>query len=74
MNRFSKDIGTVDQEIASIALGKIHFVGSVICILILIAIITLAFIVAGIFISLIYWIIGKLYINSSRDLKRIESV
>jgi len=74
MNRLSKDIETVDQEIASIALGTIHFVGSVICILILITIITPAFIVAGIFISLIYFIIGKLYINSLRDLKRIESV
>jgi len=74
MNRFSKDIETVDQELASMALGTIHFVGSVICILILIAIITPAFIIASVFISLIYFIIGKLYINSSRDLKRIESI
>jgi ABC-type multidrug transport system fused ATPase/permease subunit len=44
------------------------------CILIPITIITPAFIIAGIFISLIYFIIGKLYVNSSRDLKRIESV
>jgi ABC-type multidrug transport system fused ATPase/permease subunit len=74
MNRFSKDIETVDQEIASMLFGTIHFVGSVICILVLIAIITPAFIFAGVFISLIYFVIGKLYINSSRDLKRIESV
>ena len=28
----------------------------------------------GVFVALIYFVIGKLYINSSRDLKRIESL
>lgn len=74
MNRFSKDIELVDQELASMALGTIHFVGQIISIIILIAIITPAFLIAGMVISAMYFIIGKLYINSSRDLKRLESL
>ena len=74
MNRFSKDIEAVDQEIAGVAIGVIHCMASIITIVILISIITPGFLIAGIFITGIYFAIGKFYIRSSRDLKRLESV
>ncbi|EME43173.1 hypothetical protein DOTSEDRAFT_72527 [Dothistroma septosporum NZE10] len=74
MNRFSKDIEAVDQEIAPVAVGVVHCLFSILTIVILISVITPAFLIAGVFISILYFIIGKVYISSSRDLKRLESV
>jgi len=74
MNRFSKDIELVDQEIAPVAEGAIHCMAAILTIIILISVITPKFLIAGVFITIIYFMIGSLYINSSRDLKRLESV
>ncbi|RAR14357.1 atp-dependent bile acid permease [Stemphylium lycopersici] len=74
MNRFSKDIESVDQEVAPVAIGVVHCFASIITIVILISVITPAFLIAAFFISILYFLIGRFYINSSRDLKRLESV
>lgn len=74
MNRFSKDVEAVDQEVAPVAIGTLHCFASVLVIVILISVITPGFLVAGIFITLVYTAIGAVYLNSSRDLKRLESV
>ena len=74
MNRFSKDIENIDQEIAPTAVGVIHCLVSIVTIVILISVITPGFLIAGTFISVLYFLIGHFYINSSRDLRRIESV
>ena len=74
MNRFSKDIQDIDQAVAPIAIGMIHSLASIITIVILISVITPGFLIAGVFISAIYFATGYFYIHSSRDLKRIEAV
>jgi ABC-type multidrug transport system fused ATPase/permease subunit len=74
MNRFSKDIESVDQEVAPVAIGVVHCFASIVTIVIIISIITPAFLIAAAFISVLYFLIGRFYINSSRDLKRLESV
>lgn len=74
MNRFSKDIELVDQEIAPVAVGVVHCMASIITIIVLISVITPRFLIAGVFISILYFLIGSFYINSSRDLKRLESI
>lgn len=74
MNRFSKDIESVDQEIAPVAVGVVHCLASILTIIVLISVITPGFLIPGIFISILYFLIGKFYINSSRDLKRLESI
>lgn len=74
MNRFSKDIEAVDQEISPVAVGVVHCLFSILTIVILISVITPAFLIAGVFISILYFIIGRVYISASRDLKRLESV
>ncbi|KAK0631184.1 ATP-dependent bile acid permease [Lasiodiplodia hormozganensis] len=74
MNRFSKDIESIDQEIAPVAIGVVHCFASILTVVALISIIIPAFLIAGIFISLLFFFIGMFYINASRDLKRLESV
>ena len=74
MNRFSKDIEAVDQDVSPVAVGVLGCLASLISIVVLICVITPGFLIAGFFISLIYWAIGAFYIRSSRDLKRLESV
>lgn len=74
MNRFSKDIQSVDQEVSPVAVGLFHSGASVITIVLLISIITPGFLIPGFFIACIYFATGMFYIRSSRDLKRIEAV
>lgn len=74
MNRFSKDIESIDQEIAPVAIGVVHCFASILTVVALISIIIPAFLIAGVFISLLFFFIGMFYINASRDLKRLESV
>ncbi|KXG49698.1 ABC transporter, integral membrane type 1 [Penicillium griseofulvum] len=74
MNRFSKDVEAIDQEVAPVAIGMLHSLASVIMIVILISWITPGFLIAGVFITMVYTALGAVYLNSSRDLKRLESV
>ena len=74
MNRFSKDIEAIDQDVAPVAVGLLGCLFSMISIVILISVITPGFLIAGFFITIIYFAIGQFYLRSSRDLKRLESV
>lgn len=74
MNRFSKDVEAIDQDVAPVAVGALGCLFSMISIVILISVITPGFLIAGFFITLIYFAIGQFYLRSSRDLKRLESV
>ncbi|KAL5612887.1 hypothetical protein BROUX41_004035 [Berkeleyomyces rouxiae] len=74
MNRFSKDLEAIDQEIAPIALSVAGCALGIIITIVLIASITPLFLVAAFFITLLFLAVGVLYINASRDLKRLESV
>lgn len=74
MNRFSKDLEAVDQEIAPIAISVLSCALGIIITIIVISVITPLFLIAGVFITLAFWFIGALYLNTSRDLKRLESV
>ncbi|KAL1887351.1 Transporter of the ATP-binding cassette (ABC) [Ceratocystis pirilliformis] len=74
MNRFSKDLEAVDQEIAPIALSVAGCALGIIITIVLIATITPLFLVAAFFITLLFLGVGILYISASRDLKRLESV
>ncbi|EAQ86320.1 hypothetical protein CHGG_07573 [Chaetomium globosum CBS 148.51] len=74
MNRFSKDLEAVDQEVAPIAIGVMTCALGVVVTVVLIAYITPMFLIAGIFIALAYVFLGQFYLHASRDLKRLESV
>lgn len=74
MNRFSKDLEAVDQEIAATAIGVMSCALSLVVTVVLIAFITPAFLIAAVFIAAIFYFVATFYLRSSRDLKRLESV
>lgn len=74
MNRFSKDIEAIDQDLASVATGVAHCGLGALAITVLISFITPGFLIAGVFIAALYWAIGVFYLASSRELKRIDSI
>ena len=74
INRFSKDLEAVDQEVAPIAIGVMTCALGVLVTVVLIASITPGFLIAGFFITVAYVFLGAFYLHSSRDLKRLESV
>jgi ABC-type multidrug transport system fused ATPase/permease subunit len=73
-NRFSKDIEAVDQELAPYSISTFHILSSLAMVIVLISVVLPAFLIASVVVCIIYWAIAAVYINSSRDLKRIEAV
>lgn len=74
MNRFSKDLEAVDQEIAPVAIGVISCALSLVVTVGLIAFITPMFLIAAVFISILFYLVAAFYLRASRDLKRLESI
>lgn len=74
MNRFSKDMETVDQETSWVVVSMFNDILTVTTIVILITVITPGFLVAGVVIVAMFTLIGKAYLRSSVELKRLESV
>ncbi|KAK9376594.1 uncharacterized protein V1513DRAFT_483259 [Lipomyces chichibuensis] len=74
LNRFSKDIEIIDQEVAGNLLSLMHSIVALAIILILITSILPRFLFAAVLICLIYYVINIFYLRSSRELKRIQSI
>ncbi|CAG8493537.1 20876_t:CDS:10, partial [Dentiscutata erythropus] len=77
INRFSKDLEIIDQILCLNVMTFIYSCMSAAALVIFAAIginIEFKFLMACIFIATLYIIIGALYIYTSRDLKRLESV
>lgn len=74
MNRFSKDMEAVDQDLTPYA--EFTFICVVQCCstLFIITVITPGFLIFAFFIAFVYYVIGILYISLSRELKRFESI
>ncbi|KAM0753978.1 hypothetical protein T439DRAFT_342117 [Meredithblackwellia eburnea MCA 4105] len=74
LNRLSKDMETIDQDVANSLMFLTLEIMSVAGIIGTISVALPAFLIAAVFIVLAYWLIGYIYISSSRELKRSESV
>ncbi|RFU75401.1 atp-dependent bile acid permease [Trichoderma arundinaceum] len=74
MNRFSKDLEAVDQDIAPTAIGVMTCALSLVVTIVLIAFITPGFLIAAFFIAILFYAVAAFYLRASRDLKRLESV
>ncbi|KAI1391546.1 P-loop containing nucleoside triphosphate hydrolase protein [Hypoxylon trugodes] len=74
MNRFSKDLEAIDQEVAPVAIGVMSCAMGIVITVVLIAAITPGFLIAALFITAFYVFVGMFYLRASRDLKRLESV
>ncbi|CAJ0751060.1 18110_t:CDS:10 [Entrophospora sp. SA101] len=74
MNRFSKDMETIDQDLSPILMFLIHSCFATAAVIFAISLVMPQFLFAGILIAIIFIIISAYFIATSRDLKRIESV
>ncbi|KAJ1736287.1 Transporter of the ATP-binding cassette (ABC) [Coemansia biformis] len=74
INRFSKDMETIDQALSSSLAIFVTELIAALAILVVISVITPAFTLAAVGIAVVYWAVGVLYLSTSREIKRFESV
>ncbi|GBM52169.1 Multidrug resistance-associated protein 1 [Araneus ventricosus] len=74
VNRFSKDVDTVDVTIPTTLRSWLSCLLQVISTLIVISVQTPIFLVVVVPISVIYYFIQRFYLSTSRQLKRLESI
>ncbi|KAI1312939.1 multidrug resistance-associated protein [Xylaria venustula] len=74
MNRFSKDLEAIDQEVAGVAIGVMTCAMGIVITVVLIAAITPGFLAAAVVITALFGFVAMFYLRASRDLKRLESV
>ncbi|SCV71654.1 BQ2448_3242 [Microbotryum intermedium] len=74
LNRLSKDVETIDQDTSNCLMFFAVEILGVFGIIITISIVLPVFLIATFFISIIYMAMGWLYICSSRELNRFDSV
>jgi ABC-type multidrug transport system fused ATPase/permease subunit len=70
LNRFSKDMEVVDQNLSPMAMFLIYSCFATASVIIAISIVMPRFLIAGAFIAILYIIVGVYYVATSRDLKR----
>ncbi|BEI93418.1 uncharacterized protein CcaverHIS019_0510460 [Cutaneotrichosporon cavernicola] len=73
INRFSKDIETIDMRLNSSSRTVITFTASLLFTLGMIAFIIPEFIIAAVFISALYYYYTLLYLRTGRSLRRLEA-
>ncbi|CAG9944491.1 unnamed protein product [Clonostachys rosea f. rosea IK726] len=74
VNRFSKDLEAVDQDVAPTAISVLTCSLALAVTVVLITVITPGFLVAALFIAILFYMVSAFYLRASRDLKRLESV
>lgn len=74
MNRFSKDIESVDQELTPFAEAAFACLVACVSTLVLITAITPGFLFFACIIAYLYYLVGSFYIALSRELKRFDSI
>ncbi|CAG8455801.1 6887_t:CDS:10 [Scutellospora calospora] len=74
MNRFSKDLGMIDQSLMTVMSGFLGNAIGVISVLAVVTAVTYEFLIVSIVVVVLYIIIGNMYINASRELKRLQSI
>ncbi|KAF0546388.1 P-loop containing nucleoside triphosphate hydrolase protein [Gigaspora margarita] len=74
MNRFSKDLGIIDQGLVTIMSNFLGNMIGTISILVVITVITPKFLFVSIIVVALCLIISNVYINVSRELKRLQSI
>ncbi|ORX41111.1 hypothetical protein BD324DRAFT_613230 [Kockovaella imperatae] len=73
INRFSRDIESVDSSVNWILKAIINYIVNLIAAIIIVAIIVPWFLVPAVIISYIYWRYSVIYLRVGRSLRRLES-
>lgn len=73
LNRFSKDMGQVDEILPSVMIDVIQIFLQLGGIIIVIAIVNYYFIIPTLIVGIIFYYLRVYYLSSSRNIKRIEA-
>lgn len=74
LNRFSKDMGAIDELMPRIMLDGMQIILIMCGVLIVIVVVNPIMLIAICFTFILYGVILKLYLRSSQDLKRLEGI
>ncbi|XP_055307638.1 multidrug resistance-associated protein 1-like, partial [Sitodiplosis mosellana] len=74
LNRFSKDVNTVDNVLPQVIRGWINTLFSTLAILVVISVSTYLFLAVIVPIGIVYYFVQRFYVPTSRQLKRLESL
>ncbi|KFB46275.1 AGAP004603-PA-like protein [Anopheles sinensis] len=74
LNRFSKDIGAIDSSLPMALLDCVVFFLEMIAVVAVVSIVNYWFLVPTVIVAVIMYYIRRMYLNTSRVVKRIESV
>jgi ABC-type multidrug transport system fused ATPase/permease subunit len=72
-DRFSKDLQVIDQNIALVAARWLQSIIGALTIVVLISIITPAFLLVALVLTIFYATVAVLYVKAARNLKRMEA-
>lgn len=73
LNRFSKDMGQVDEILPSVMIDVIQIFLQLFGIIVVIAVVNYYFIIPTVIVGLIFYYLRVYYLSSSRNIKRIEA-
>lgn len=74
LNRFSKDMGQIDEYLPSVAVDVIQIFLSLLGIVIVVAIVNPYNLIPTFIIGLIFYVMREYYLMSSRNIKRVEAI
>ncbi|KAL5274290.1 ABCC4 family protein [Megaselia abdita] len=74
LNRFSKDMGQVDEILPSVMMDVIQIFLSLFGIVIVVAVVNPLFLIPTLVLAVIFYYLRVFYLKTSRDIKRIEGV
>jgi ATP-binding cassette, subfamily C (CFTR/MRP), member 4 len=73
LNRFSKDIGQIDEILPSIMIDVVQIFLSLAGIIVVVALVNPLFLIPTVIIAVIFFFLRSFYLKSSRNLKRMEA-
>lgn len=74
LNRFSKDMGQIDEILPSVMMDVIQIFLSLLGIVVVVAVVNPLFLIPTLILAVIFYYLRVFYLKTSRDIKRIEGV
>lgn len=74
LNRFSKDMGQIDEILPAVMIDVIQIFLQLLGIIIVVAIVNYWFLVPTIIIGIIFYFLRNFYLKTSIDIKRMEAI
>ncbi|XP_043656318.1 probable multidrug resistance-associated protein lethal(2)03659 isoform X2 [Drosophila teissieri] len=74
LNRFSKDLGQVDEILPSVMMDVMQIFLAIVGIVVVLCIVNVWYILATVFLVIVFYLLRVFYLSTSRDVKRLEAV